>query len=48
MDADETSVVIEKVEGYMVDYKPPAEFKKQVIEENEKAREIAVKVGLQK
>jgi tripartite-type tricarboxylate transporter receptor subunit TctC len=44
----ESRAVIEKVEGYMVDYKGPAAFKKQVIDENEKAREIAAKVGMQK
>ena len=34
------------MEGDMVDYRSPAEFKKQVIDENERAFAAAVKVGL--
>lgn len=37
---------IDKMEGYMVDYKSPAEFKKQIIDENERAIATAVKIGL--
>ena len=44
----EAKAKIDKMEGYMVDYKSPAEFKKQVIEENERALATAVKIGLSK
>jgi tripartite-type tricarboxylate transporter receptor subunit TctC len=44
----EARAKIEKMEGYIVDYKSPADFKKLIIEENERALVIAVKIGLHK
>lgn len=39
---------IEKMEGFIVDYKSPSELKKMVAEEYERAVEIATKIGLRK
>jgi tripartite-type tricarboxylate transporter receptor subunit TctC len=36
------------MEGYIVDYKSPAELKKIIEEEYEKANAIALKIGLRK
>jgi tripartite-type tricarboxylate transporter receptor subunit TctC len=44
----EARAKIEKMEGYIVDYKSPADFKKLIIEENERALVVAVKIGLHK
>jgi len=39
---------IEKMEGYVVDYKSPEELRKLIKEEYERANEIAIKIGLKK
>ena len=44
----ELKAKIEKMEGYLVDYKSPEELKKLIVEEYEKANGIAVKIGLRK
>lgn len=44
----ETKAKIEKMEGYVVDYKSPEELRKLIKEEYERANEIAIKIGLKK
>jgi tripartite-type tricarboxylate transporter receptor subunit TctC len=44
----ELKAKVEKLEGFIVDYKPPAELKTLMIEEYEKGLAIAEKVGLRK
>jgi len=44
----ESKAKIEKMGGYIVDYKSPAELKKMVEEEYEQANAIALKIGLRK
>ncbi len=39
---------IEKMEGYVVDYKSPEELRRLIKEEYERANEIAIKIGLKK
>jgi tripartite-type tricarboxylate transporter receptor subunit TctC len=39
---------IEKMGGYLVDYKSPAELKKIMVEDYERANAIAIKIGLRK
>jgi tripartite-type tricarboxylate transporter receptor subunit TctC len=44
----ELKAKMEKLGGYLVDYKSPAELKKLMIEDYEKAMAIAIKAGLRK
>ncbi|OGP64731.1 MAG: hypothetical protein A2169_01810 [Deltaproteobacteria bacterium RBG_13_47_9] len=44
----ESKAKIEKMGGYLVDYKSPTELKKIMVEEYERANAVAIKIGLRK
>jgi tripartite-type tricarboxylate transporter receptor subunit TctC len=44
----ETKAKIERIEGFIVDYKSPGEYKKIVAEDYERGLAIAKKIGLRK